>query len=195
MLSAAHHVEVVGASDEGDAAAAGVDEVLGGLLGGLVAIGRHAGEAFGQAGAAEEDERDAHGGYLVEVAVVCGVLGEAGDDALDVEADEIVDSAHFSLAVLMGIGTDDGIARLASLILDAVENGRIVMRHQIGDYHPDDPRGFLAEALGKGVRPIVHLLGEFLDSLLHLVPDFRTAAQGTADSGYADAQLPGQILK
>ena len=186
---------MVGASDEGDAAAAGIYQMLRGLEGSLVAIGGDGGEAVGETGAPEEDKGDAHVGYLLEMLVVGGVLRQTGDDALDMQADEIVDGLDLGIGILMRIGADDRIALLAGLILDAIEHGGIIMGDQIGHHHAYHPRGLLTQALRKRIGTIITALGQFLDLCLHVLPDLGTAAQGTADGGDADTQLLGQVFQ
>ena len=41
------------------------------------------------------------------MAVVGGVLRQTGDDALYMQADEVVDDTHLGLALFVGVGTDD----------------------------------------------------------------------------------------
>ena len=118
---------MVGPADEGYAAAAGVDEVLGGLLGCHVAVGLDRRELLGQAGAPEEDQGDAHVADFLEVAVVGGGLGEAGYDALHVHADEVVECAGLGFKVFVAIGTDDTVAGACCLGLDAGKDGSVVV--------------------------------------------------------------------
>ena len=64
--------------------------------------------------------------------VVGGALRQTGDDTLDVQTDEVVDDTYFGITLLMGVGTDDAIAALGSLLLDTIEHGSIIVGDQIG---------------------------------------------------------------
>ena len=90
MLAAAHHVEMVGTSDESYSLAACVYEMLGGLLGSLIAICHDARELVRQACPAKEYEGDAHVGYLFKMRIVGGILRQTGYDALYMHADKVV---------------------------------------------------------------------------------------------------------
>ena len=127
--------------------------------------------------------------------VVGGILRQTGDDALDMQTDEVVDGTDLCFGILMRIGTDDRIALLACLILDAVEDGGIVMRDQIRHHHTYHPRGLLTETLRKGIRTVIQAFGQFLDLCLHVLSYLRTTAQGTADGSDADTQFLSQIFQ
>ena len=57
------------------------------------------------------------------MAVVGGVLRQTGDDALHMEADEIVDGTHLGLGVLVGVGTDHRVACLTDRFSSVTANG------------------------------------------------------------------------
>lgn len=195
VLAAHNHVEVVGTTDEGDTAAAGLEQVGSGLVGGLVAIGGDGREEVGQAGATEEDQGDTDGGEFLEMAVVAGVLCQTGDDAVDMETKEIVDGTHLVGGVLMAVGADDAIALGVGLALNAVEDGTEIVGDDIGHNDANDLGRLLTEAARKGVGTVVELLGQRLDALLHLGAYLGGAAQGAADGGYADAELCGEVFE
>ena len=195
VLATGDHVEVVRTSDEGDATGAGLKEVLGGLIGCFVAIGLDGGEELGEAGAGEEDEGYAHLGYLLEVGVVGGVLCETGDDAFDVEVDEVVDGAYLGLDVLMAVGADDAVALGSCFLLDAVEDGAEEVGDEMGDDDADDLGLLVAQGAREGVGAVVELLGQGLDALLHLLTYLGGTAQGPADGGNADTELGGEVLE
>ena len=129
------------------------------------------------------------------MAVVSGILRQTGNDTLDMKADEVIDDTHFGFALLMGIGTDDGVATLSRLILNAVEHRGIVMTYEVRYDDANHPRCLLAQTLCKGVRAIVQFLGQCLHPLLHLLSDLRRTAQGSAHSGNTHAQFQGEILQ
>ena len=156
--------------------------MLGGLLRGNVAIGDHTRELIRQAGSSEKHEGDPHLGDLLEMRIVGGVLRQTGDDTLHVQVDEIVDGPHLVLTVLMGVGTDHRVARLPGLVLDTVEHGGIIVGHQVGHHHTDHARRLFSETLCKRIGTIVQSLCQFLHLFLHLLPNLRRTAQGSADS-------------
>ena len=139
MLTAHHHIQVVRTADKGDAPAARIDEVLGGLLGSDVAIGGDTREFVRQTGAPEEHHGYLHVVDLLEVTVVAGILRQTGNDALDMQVDEVIDGFHLELAILVSVGTDDRVTGLAGLVLDTIEHSRIVVRNQVRHYHADNP--------------------------------------------------------
>ena len=83
VLAASHHVKVVWSADKRYPPAAGVYEMLRGLLCGFVSVGRDGRETICQACPAEEHEGYSHIGDFFEVGVVCGALCQSGDDAFD----------------------------------------------------------------------------------------------------------------
>ena len=129
------------------------------------------------------------------MAVVGGVLRQTGDDALYMQADEVVDDAHLGLALFVGVGTDNGIATLGSLLLDAVEHRGIVVTHQIGNDNANHPRGFLTQTLGKRIGTVVQLLSQRLHPLLHLLTYLWRAAQRSADGCNTYAKFLGKVLQ
>ena len=94
----------------------------------------------------------------------------------------------------MRVGADDGVAERAGEVLYAVEDSGVIMSDKIGDHHTDNPRSFLAEALGERIRTIVKLLGQLLDALFHLLANLVAVAKGTAHRGDANAKALGKIL-
>ena len=136
---------------------------------------------------AEEDQGDAHLADFLEVAVVGRALCQTGDDADDVQVDEVVDGALLVEAVLVGIGADDAVAGTARLVLDTVEHGGIVMGHQVGHHHADHLGRLLAQTLGKGVGTVVQPLGQLLHSLLHVLANLGRGMERPADGSDADA--------
>ena len=129
------------------------------------------------------------------MAIVSGILRQTGDDTLDMETDEVIDDAHFSFALLVGIGTDDGVTALGRLILNAVEHRGIIVANEVRYDDANHPRRLLAQTLCKGVRAVVQFLGQCLHPLLHLLPNLGRTAQGSAHSGNTHAQLQGEILQ
>ena len=121
-------------SDEGNAPAAGVDEVQGGFLGSLVAVGRYRREHVRQACTREEYERYAHVVYLDEVRIVDGVLRQAGYYAHYVHAGEVVYGLFLTQMVFMAVGRNDGISGFRGIVLYAVEHGGVVVGHEVGHY-------------------------------------------------------------
>ena len=105
--------------------------------------------------------------------VVGGALRQTGDDTLDVQTDEVVDDTHFSITLLMGVGTDDAIAALGSLLLDTIEHGSIVMGDEIGHDDSNHPRSLFAKTLCKGVGAVVQTACQFLHALLHFLSYLR----------------------
>ena len=195
VLTANDHVEMVGTTDEGDTTATGFEEVLGGLIGCFVAVGLDGGEELGEAGAGEEDEGDTHLGYLLEVAIVGGVLCKTGQNSLDVKVDKVVYGAYLGLHVLMTVGTDDAIALTGGLLFDAIENGTEEVADEIGYDNADDLGLLMAQGAGKRIGTVVELLGQGLDALLHLLTYLGGTAQGPADGGNADAELTGKVFE
>ena len=129
---------MVRTADKGDALATGIDEVLGGLLGSNVAIGGDTREFIRQTGAPEEHHGYLHVVDLLEVTVVARILRQTGNDALDMQVDEVIDGFYLELAILVGVGADDRVTGLAGLVLDTIEHSRIVVRNQVRHYHTDD---------------------------------------------------------
>ena len=107
MLAAAHHVEMVRTTDEGDAAGTGLYHVLGGLLCCHVAIAHHLRELVFQAAAGKEHQRYAHIMKLLEVRIVGGILRQTGDDTFHMHVEEVVQCLRLALMVFMTVGTDD----------------------------------------------------------------------------------------
>ena len=195
VLAAAHHVEVVGTSNESNTTATSVDEMLGGFLSSHVAVGHDARELLRQTGTAKEHQGDVHLRNLLEMAVVGGVLRKTGYDALHMEADEVVDGPNLSVTLFVGVGADNGVALLGGLLLDAVEYGSIVMGHEVRHDDANHTGCFLAEALGKGVGAVVEPTGQILHTLLHLLTNLRGTAKRPADSGYTDAKFFGEVFQ
>ena len=108
--------------------------------------------------------------------VVDGVLRETGDDTLDMEVDEVIDSPYLSLTVLVRVGSDDRIARPLCFRLDTIEDRRIIMRHEIRYDNAYDARCLFPQTLCEGVRTLVHTFRQILDLFLHFLSDFRTVA-------------------
>ena len=129
------------------------------------------------------------------MAIVAGVLRQTGYDTLDMERDKVINGLYLDFTILVSVGTDDRIACLAGLVLNAIEHCSIVMGNKIGHHHTDNPGGLLAETLRKGIRPVVHLFGQGLNLLLHLATYLRRIAQSSAHSSYADTQFQGQIFQ
>ena len=194
VLAAADHVEMIRTTDESNPAAASSYEVLGGTVGSNVTVGNNLGEELGQTRAGKKYERNAHIMDFLEVGVVGGVLGQTCDDALNMEVDEVVDGLLLTRVVLMRVGADDGVAERAGEVLYAVEDSGVIMSDKIRNHHTDNPRSFLAEALGERIRTIVKLLGQLLDALLHLLANLVAVAKGTAHRGDANAKALGKIL-
>ena len=96
--------------------------------------------------------------------------------------------------VFMTVGTDNGIAQLGGIVFDAIEDSGIIMSHEIWDDDTNHPRSFLAETLGKGIRAIVQLLGEFLYLLGHLLSYFMAVSQCSGNGSYTDTKLICKVL-
>ena len=94
----------------------------------------------------------------------------------------------------MAIGTDNAIARFLRLHLDAIEHRREEVGHQIGHNDTNHLGCFLAPALCKGVGPIVQLLGQSPDTLLHLQAYLGLSIQRTAHRSNADSQPFGHFF-
>ena len=107
MLAAAHHVEMVRTTDEGNAAGTGLYHVLGGLLCCHVAIAHHLRELVFQAAAGKEHQRYAHIMKLLEVRIVGSILRQTGDDAFHMHVEKVVQRLRLALMVLMTVGADD----------------------------------------------------------------------------------------
>ena len=127
--------------------------------------------------------------------IVGRILGETGDNAFYMKADEVVDGFHLSLALFVRIGTDHGIASLARLFLNTVEHSRIIVGHQIGHHHTNHSRGLLTKTLCKRVGTIVQTFGQGLHLLLHLGTDLWRTAQSPAYSCNAHSEFTRQILQ
>ena len=177
---------MVRASYEGDATASLSDEVLGSLLRGDISVARDAGEQFGQTGACEEHQRDAHLVDALEVFVVGSILRQAGDDTSHMQVDEVVDGRLFLLVALVRVAADDGVAILPCPLLDAVEHAGKVVGHQVGHHNAYHPWCFLPQAAREGVGAVVQLLGQLLDTLFHLVAHLVRIAQGSRYGSDAD---------
>ena len=185
MLAAAHHVEMVRTTDKGDAAGTGLYHVLGCLLRCHVAIAYHLRELVFQTAAGKEHQRYAHVMKLLEVRIVGGILRQTGDDAFHMHVEEVVQRLCLALMVLMTVGTDDRVAQLRRIVLDAVEHCGIIMGHQIGYYHANHSRSLLSKTLSKRIRPVIKLLGKLLHLLGHFLPHLVAIAQSTRHSGNA----------
>ena len=95
---------------EGYSLASVVYEMLRRLLSRLVAVSHNAREEFWQTCTGEENQRDAHVVKFPEMGVVNGVLCQAGYDALNVHAHEIVYSELLTVVVLMAVSADYRVA-------------------------------------------------------------------------------------
>ena len=91
--------------------------------------------------------------------VVGSGLCQTGNDALYVQSEKIINGTGLILKTLVAVGTDDTVSCTASLILDTVENSSVIVGYQIRYNDANDLRSFFAQALGKGIRPIVQLFG------------------------------------
>ena len=122
MLTTLHHVQMIRTSHEGYPPATCVNQVLCRFLSCHITIGHHTRELLWQTGTPEKDQRDTHVRDFLKMTVISGILSQTGDDSLHMQTDEIVDGPHLSLTVLMGVRTDNRIARLARLLLDTVKH-------------------------------------------------------------------------
>ena len=133
--------------------------------------------------------------YILKMRIVDRVLCQTGDDALHVQVVEVVNGARLQLHLFMAVGADHAIASPGRLLLNAVEHGCIVVSDQVWHYHAYHPWCFLAQALCKRVRPVVHLPCPRLHFLAHLRSDFRTTVQRTADRSDAHPKFTSKILE
>ena len=195
VLAAAHHINMVGASDECNALAARLYQVLRSLIGCLVTVRRDARETVRQTRASEEHQGHAHLGNLLEVLIVLRVLRQTGYNTLHVQSQEVVHRHRLVLVALVTVGTDHAIPRAPRLSLYTVQHRSIIVRHQVRHHDANHLRSLLAQTLCKGVRTVVQFLGQVLHALLHVLTNFRRTAQGTADGCYADTQFACQVFQ
>ena len=177
VLAAAHHIEMVRTADECDTFRTGFDEVLRGFLRCHISISYHLRELVFQTAAGEEYKRYGHLMKLFEMRIVYGILRQTGNDAFHVHIEEVVECHYLSLIIFMTVGTDNGITVFGCIIFYTIENGSIVVGHQIRDDDTYHARCFLAEALRKRVRSIIEFLGQIFDLLGHFLTHFVAIAQ------------------
>lgn len=106
VFPATYHIKMVWTSEEGYSLASVVYEMLSRLLSRLVAVSHNAREEFWQACTGEENQRDAHVVKFPEMGVVNGILRQAGYDALNVHAHEIVYSELLTVVVLVAVSAN-----------------------------------------------------------------------------------------
>ena len=186
---------MVGPADEGHAAAARVQQVLGGGAGRLLAVGHDGGETVGQADAVEEDEGHVDVCQGGPVAVVRRFLREAGDDALHAHVHQIFDVALLVFVGFVRGGDDDEVAVGHGRIFDAAQDGGEEVGHDVGHDDADDARRVLPQAHGEGVGAVVHLLRQPLGPFAQVAADVGAVLQRSRHGGDGYAQHPGQVFQ
>lgn len=144
MLPAAHHIKVVRSTDKSNTSASCVYEMLSGLLRSLIAISRNRRNVVRETGTTKENQGNAHFVDFFEVTIVGGALGKTCDDSYDMKINKIVDSHALRLTTLMGIGTDDAIARSFSFFLYAIKYRSIIVGNEIWHDNANYLRSLLA---------------------------------------------------
>ena len=77
----------------------------------------------------------------------------------------------------MAIATEDGIAILPGIVLDAIKYGGIIVGDQIRHDHTNIAWRLLAKTLSKGIGTVIQLFRQFLDFCPHLLTHFVAPTQ------------------
>ena len=189
------YLQVVGTPDEGYPPAPVVQQMPSGPPCRHLTVGHHRGEDLGQAYTIEEHDGHVDVGQGCEMPEVGSLLRQAGDDALHTHAGQVLQVALLVFEGLVRCGDDDKIAVCHGHILYAAQYGGKEVGDDVRNYHPDDACGIVAQAHGKGIGTIVHLLGQLLGLGAQFGAYLRAVLQGSGYRGDGHSQHSGEVLQ
>ena len=186
-----------GRSEEGDAAAALLDEVVHRIIGTHIVIDHHATGVHPRTDTIVEHQGHPRADQFQEMVVLFRVLRLRDDDAAHLVLIERLADTHLSLIALLTRGHQQAVAARRGLLLDTGQHRGKVIVHEVGDDDADELLGLhLTEAqrLGDAVRREVVLSGVGLNDLSPLLTDAGRVLQRTRHGGHGDSELPGNVL-
>ena len=186
-----------GRAVEGDALAAGLDEVAHSIEGTHIVVDHHAAGIDARADTVVEHQGHATVDQPLEMAIVARILGLRDDDATNLVLEERLADAHLALVALVALRHHDAVASRRSFLLNTREDAGEIEMSDLGHDDANHLHGFLpavTQRLGQHVGNKIM----FTRIRLYLSPalstDARAVLQGTRDSGHRHAKRAGNVL-
>ena len=195
MLAPLHHVEMIGATQESNAARASSKQMAGSLTGSLIAIGNDLRKTVRKTSSRKEHQRHIQCFHLRIVRIVGCVLRQTRYHAVNMHGQKTLHCPFFPHMALMAVGREDKVTMLQRIFLYAIKHGRIIMSDKIGYNNTNDMGNVLPKALRKWIGMIIAFLGKLLNLPADLFAHLMAVMQCTRNGGYADMKFRSQILQ